>query len=74
MEIKLTNKEKQYISEQMESGRYTSPNKFFSEVLLIHSLYSNEEHTLLKKQILKGWDGRNSKLTIQDLINFYKTH
>ncbi|MBT9187753.1 ribbon-helix-helix domain-containing protein [Zobellia russellii] len=72
MKLKLSKKHKQYISQQMASGRYSNVDELFSEAILIHSLYLKEKNAYLEKEILKGWDGPDNKITIQDLIDRYK--
>ena len=74
MKLKLSKKHKQYISQQMASGRYSNVDELFSEAILIHSLYLNEKNAYLEKEILKGWDGPDIEISIQDLINRYKAN
>ncbi|WP_289060337.1 hypothetical protein [uncultured Zobellia sp.] len=74
MNFNLSKKDKQYVSDQLASGRYSSVEELFSEAILIHSLYSNEKNAFFKEEISKGWDGPDSKTTFQDLIDRYKAH
>lgn len=69
MNVSLTKKQKDYISNQVESGDFQNASELVRDALRLHEVYRHRVIMDLRAEIEKGWDGPTSKRTITDIIN-----
>ena len=72
MNISLTKKQENYISEQLESGDFQNASELVRDALRLHEIYRHRIIEDLRKEIEKGWSGKPSQLSINDLIESKK--
>ncbi|WP_318343965.1 type II toxin-antitoxin system ParD family antitoxin [Flagellimonas baculiformis] len=68
MNISFTKKQEAYINEQVASGEYQNNSEVIRDALRLHSIYRDKVIQDLRKEIEKGWDGPDSKLSIGQII------
>jgi len=69
MNVSLTKKQKDYISNQIESGDFQNASELVRDALRLHEVYRCRVIMDLKAEIEKGWDGPTSKRDITAIIN-----
>ena len=69
MNISFTEKQKNYISDQLLSGDFQNASEVVRDALRLHELYRNRVIAELRMEIAKGWDGPASKRTVKDIIS-----
>ena len=67
MNISLTEKQKNYIKEQLESGDYQNASELVREALRMHALYRDRVLKELQSEIQKGWNSNTTKNTATDI-------
>lgn len=56
MNVSLTKKQEDYISNQIDAGDYQNASELVRDMLRIHQLYRNKEIEGLKVELHKGLD------------------
>jgi antitoxin ParD1/3/4 len=69
MNVSLTKKQEEYISNQIESGDFLNASEFVRDALRLHETYRHRVIMDLKAEIEKGWSGATSKRSMEDIIN-----
>ncbi|MBL8638888.1 MAG: type II toxin-antitoxin system ParD family antitoxin [Alphaproteobacteria bacterium] len=57
MNISFTEKQKQYIASQIESGDFQNASELVRDALRLHEFYRHRVVDELRAEIAKGWDG-----------------
>jgi antitoxin ParD1/3/4 len=68
MNVSLTNKQRDYIASQVESGDYQNASEVVREALRLHELYRCKVIEELRSEIAKGWDGPASQRKVKDIV------
>jgi antitoxin ParD1/3/4 len=68
MNVSFTDKQKKYISSQVDSGDYQNSSEVVREALRFHEYYRNHVIEDIRTKINKGWDGETSKRNVQDIV------
>ena len=69
MNVSLTQKQKDYISNQVESGDFQNASELVRDALRLHEVYRHRVIMDSRAEIEKGWNGPTSKRTVTDIIN-----
>ncbi len=69
MNISFTEKQQNYISNQVLGGDYQNASEVVRDALRLHELYRNKVLDELRGEIAKGWDSPVSKRSVKDIIN-----
>lgn len=69
MNVSLTKKQEDYISEQIASGDYQNASELVRDALRLHELYRDKVIQDLKSEIQKGLESGYSDRSIMDIIN-----
>ncbi len=72
MNVSFTNKQEDYISNQVESGDFQNASEVVRDALRLHQFYREKIISELRDEIQKGWDGPVSKRSVQDIIDAQK--
>ena len=72
MNISFTKKQEEYIAKQVESGEYQNNSEVIRDALRLHSIYREKVINDLRQEIEKGWEGPDSKRTLEEIIAFKK--
>ncbi|WP_282053390.1 type II toxin-antitoxin system ParD family antitoxin [Maribacter luteus] len=73
MNISFTKKQEKYISEQVASGEYQNNSEVIRDALRLHGIYREKVISDLRREIEKGWDGPDSKLSMSQIIESKKS-
>lgn len=68
MNVSLTKKQEQYISDQISGGDYQNASELVRDALRLHQLYRNKVLNDLKLEIEKGWNAPDSERSMQDIL------
>ena len=68
MNVSITEKQKDYIQSQVESGDYQNASELVRDALQLHQLYREKLIADLRAEIAKGWDGLASNRTVADIV------
>lgn len=68
MNISFTKKQEEYISKQVASGEYQNNSEVIRDALRLHAIYRNKVIQDLRKEIELGWDGPDSAMTMDEII------
>jgi antitoxin ParD1/3/4 len=68
MNVSLTEKQKNYIETQLESGDFQNASEVVRDALRLHEVYRHRVIEDLRKEIAKGWDGATSNRNVKDII------
>ena len=68
MNISFTDKQSNYISNQVESGDYQNASEVVRDALRLHAVYRQKVIEDLRVEIEKGWDTGTSGRSISDII------
>ena len=69
MNVSLTKKQKDYISNQVESGDFQNASELVRDALRLHEVYRHRVIMDLRAEIEKGWEGAPSNRDISAIIN-----
>ena len=72
MNISFTKKQEEYISDQVLSGDYQNYSEVVRDALRLHGIYREKVIKDLRKEIELGWDGPNSSMTMDQIIESKK--
>jgi len=67
MNVSLTEKQKAYISSQIEMGDYQNASELVRDALRLHQLYRMKTLEDLQKAIAKAWDGETSSRSATEI-------
>lgn len=68
MNVSFTEKQEQYIAEQIASGDYQNASEVVRDAMRLHAIYRKRVIEELQEEIAKGWDGPTSKRSVQDIV------
>ena len=69
MNVSLTEKQKNYIQSQVESGDYQNASELVRDALRLHQLYREKLLADLRNEIAKGWEGPPSTRDVMAILN-----
>lgn len=72
MNVSVTKKQTEYISEQIESGDFQNASEVVRDALRLHEVYRHRIIQDLRIEIEKGWDGSGSSRSVKDIIKSKK--
>jgi len=72
MNISFTKKQEEYISKQVASGEYQNNSEVIRDALRLHAIYREKVIQDLRKEIELGWDGPESRQTMDQIIEAKK--
>lgn len=72
MNISFTKKQEEYILKQVASGDYQNNSEVIRDALRLHGIYRDKIIQDLRKDIEKGWDGPDSSMTLEQIIESKK--
>lgn len=72
MNISFTKKQEEYISKQVASGDYQNNSEVIRDALRLHSIYREKVIQDLRKEIELGWDGPDSSVSMEQIIESRK--
>ncbi|MFN4763482.1 type II toxin-antitoxin system ParD family antitoxin [Gillisia sp. Q332] len=72
MNISFTKKQEEYISRQVASGEYQNNSEVIRDALRLHGIYREKVIQDLRREIEMGWDGPDSSLTMDQIIETRK--
>ena len=68
MNVSFTEKQEQYIANQLKSGDYQNASEVVRDALRLHEVYRHRVIEDLRAEIAKGWDGKASPRRVSDII------
>jgi len=68
MNVSFTEKQEQYITNQLASGDYQNASEVVRDALRLHEVYRHRVIEELRAEIAKGWDGAASTRTVKDIV------
>ena len=68
MNISFTDKQQQYITNQVQSGDHQNASEVVRDALRLHQIYRTRIIDELKEEIAKGWDEPTSSRKVSDII------
>ncbi len=68
MHINFTDKQQDYISNQIKSGDFQNASEVVRDALRLHEIYRLRIIEELRFEIQKGWDGELSNRNVKDII------
>jgi antitoxin ParD1/3/4 len=72
MYVSLTDKQREYIADQVEEGNYKNASELVRDALRLHQVYRQKVVETLCSEIDKGWEGPASQRKVQDIIDANK--
>ena len=72
MNISVTKEQEEYISRQVASGEYLNHSEVIRDALRLHGIYREKVIQELKKEIELGWEGPDSSMTMDEIIEARK--
>ena len=72
MNVSLTQKQEDYIANQLKSGDFQNASELVRDALRLHEIYRHRVISDLRAEIEKGWDGPDSSMTMEDIIESKK--
>ena len=73
MNITFTKKQKEYIAKQVASGDYRDNSEVIRDALRLHGIYREMLIQNLREEIEEGWDGPDSSMTMDEIIESKKS-
>lgn len=74
MNVSFTKKQEEYISKQVASGEYQNNSEVIRDALRLHIIYREKVINDLRREIEMGWNGSDSTMTIDEIIENKKKH
>ncbi|GAA3623337.1 type II toxin-antitoxin system ParD family antitoxin [Flavivirga jejuensis] len=72
MNVSLTKKQEDYISDEIESGDFQNASELVCDALRLHQIYRHRVIKDLRAEIEKGWEGTESTKTMDEIIESKK--
>ncbi len=69
MNISFTNKQQDYITDQVQSGDFQNASEVVRDALRLHEVYRHRIIEDLRLEIQKGWHSGVSNRSVEDIIN-----
>ena len=69
MNVSLTEKQRDYIADQIKEGNYQNASELVRDALRLHQVYRQKVLETLRTEIDKGWEGPSSQRNVQDIID-----
>lgn len=69
MNISFTDKQRDYINEQVESGDFQNASEVVRDALRLHQVYRQRIIEELRGEIEKAWDGPDSERDVMEIIS-----
>ncbi len=74
MNVSLTDKQKAYISEQIQTGDYQNASELVRDALRLHQLYRMKVVDDLHAAIAHGWNAPDSTRSLNDILSEKRKH
>jgi len=68
MNISFTKKQEEYIAQQVATGEYQNNSEVIRDALRLHKIYREKVIDDLRREIEKGWNGPDSRRTMEEII------
>jgi antitoxin ParD1/3/4 len=68
MNVSFTDKQREYIADQVKEGNYQNASELVRDALRLHQVYRQKVLETLRTEIDKGWDGPASQRNVQDIV------
>jgi antitoxin ParD1/3/4 len=68
MNISFTEKQQQYIQDQVASGDFQNASEVVRDAMRLHQIYRTRLLQELRAEIDRGWEGEMSKRTVSDIV------
>lgn len=68
MNISFTDKQAQYIAQQVREGDYQNASEVVRDALRLHQVYRHQVIEALRSEVAKGWDGPVSERSVTDIL------
>ena len=68
MNISFTEKQQQYISEQVASGDFQNASEVVRDAMRLHQIYRTRVLEELRAEITQGWEGPTSPRRVSDIV------
>ncbi len=72
MNISFTKKQEEYIAQQVATGEYQNNSEVIRDALRLHKIYREKVIDDLRREIEKGWNGPDSRRTMEEIITSKK--
>jgi len=72
MNVSLTKKQEEYISNQIETGDFQNASELVRDALRLHEFYREKVLSDLRVEIEKGWEGPVSMRYVKDIVESKK--
>lgn len=69
MNVSLTQKQLDYIANQIKEGDFQNASELVRDALRLHQIYRKRIIDELRLEIEKGWNARNSDQQVMDIIH-----
>jgi antitoxin ParD1/3/4 len=69
MNISFTQKQEQYIADQISEGDFQNASEVVRDALRLHQYFRQHVIRDLRTEIERGWDGEASERTVSDILN-----
>ncbi|MCH8157980.1 MAG: type II toxin-antitoxin system ParD family antitoxin [Nitrospinae bacterium] len=68
MNVSFTEKQENYIADQVRSGDFQNASEVVRDALRLHEVYRHRIIDELRAEIAKGWAGKTSSRKVKDII------
>ena len=68
MNVSFTEKQENYIADQVRSGDFQNASEVVRDALRLHEVYRHRIINELRTEIAKGWAGKTSSRKVKDII------
>lgn len=68
MNVSLTKKQEEYITNQIDTGDFQNASELVRDAIRLHQFYRERVLKELKLEIEKGWESPISSKTVQEIV------
>ena len=68
MNISFTDKQQQYIQDQVASGDFQNASEVVRDAMRLHQIYRTRLLEELRAEIDRGWEGETSSRKVSDIV------
>ena len=68
MNISFTEKQQQYIREQVAGGDFQNASEVVRDAMRLHQIYRTRVLEELRAEITQGWEGATSSRKVSDIV------
>lgn len=68
MNVSFTQKQEDYIANQVASGDFQNASEVVRDALRLHQVYRTRVLEELRQKIAEGWEGPTSSRTVSDIV------